>query len=102
MKHKALIAAANRRVRWQKILHMASGVLALISGASITAIIVELTSSMSVKVFSAALAFLSGVISLVVTSYFDEKRKYENLRGSQQISGTLGPVNSRHQQARYQ
>ena len=46
-------------------LTLAAGIIALLSGASITSILIELTSSIYVEILAAALAFLAGLISLV-------------------------------------
>ena len=72
-KRRLLLAQASRRSRLRRLLHVTAGILALLSATSITAIITELTNSMAVKVFSAVVAFISGVISLVITNYVDEK-----------------------------
>jgi hypothetical protein len=50
-----------------------AGILALTSAASITAVIAEFTNGLFMKIFSGAVAFLSGIITLVVTGYLDER-----------------------------
>lgn len=72
-KRTALAKAGMRRSAWRKGLHLTSGILALLSGAGISAIIAKLTTSMAVQVFSAVIAFASGLITIVMAGYFDEK-----------------------------
>src|SRR3974377_1300867 len=72
-KATTLLFFANQRTTVRKFLNIAAGVLALFSAASITAVIAELTSSFGVKVVAASVAFLSGIITLVVSSFFDER-----------------------------
>jgi hypothetical protein len=72
LKRRLLLVVAHRATKWRKFLNVSAGVLALCSAASMTTIVAELTSSLGVKIFSAAVAFLSGVITLFATSFFDE------------------------------
>jgi hypothetical protein len=81
-KRARLGRVASRRSDWRRALHVTSGVLALISAASITAVIAQLTNSLVVKVFSAVVAFLSGLITLVISAYFDEKETMKIFEGS--------------------
>ena len=82
VKRAALAEAAGRRSAWRRGLHLTSGVLALLSGAGITSVIADLTSSMTVKVLSAVVAFVSGIITLLITAYFDEKETAKIYDGS--------------------
>jgi hypothetical protein len=68
-----LFAQARKRARIRKALNLCFGLIALFSGASITAIISELVSSFALKVLSAAGALFSGAGSLLLTAYFDDE-----------------------------
>ena len=81
-KRARLARAAKRKSILGRSLTLSAGVLALLSAGSITAIITEITSSMTVKVLSACLGFLSGMISLVMTSFFDEKETNRLFEGA--------------------
>jgi hypothetical protein len=81
-KRKRLLSKATDRTRLRRILHVTAGVLALLSAASITSIIAELTNSMAVKIFSAALAFISGVITLLISTYMEERETLRMFEGA--------------------
>lgn len=81
-KRRLLLIKASHRSRLRRVLHVTAGILALLSATSITAIITELTNSMAVKVFSAAVAFISGVISLVISNYVDERDTWKMFEGA--------------------
>jgi len=72
------------RTKWNKRLHVASGVIALFSGGAVTAVFTELTSSLVVKIFAAAFAFSSGIISLVASTMFDTKETQSMFDGANQ------------------
>jgi hypothetical protein len=82
LKHLALAKRAHRRARFGKCLHLLAGAFALLSATSITAVISDLTNSMVVKIFSAALGFLSGIITLAIPLYFDEKETQHMFEGA--------------------
>jgi hypothetical protein len=63
---------AHHRVKVTRRLHLAAGVFALMSASSITAVIADLTNSMTVKIFSALLGFASGLITLIVSKIYDD------------------------------
>jgi hypothetical protein len=81
-KRQALVARAHKGTRWRKALNITAGVLALFSAASMTAVVAELTSSFGVKVVSAVVAFLSGITTLLVSSFFDEKEMQKAQEGA--------------------
>jgi hypothetical protein len=68
-----LLAQARKRSRFRKAVNLGCGLIALMSGASIAAVISEFVSSFTVKVLSAAGALLSGSGTLLLTAYFDEE-----------------------------
>jgi hypothetical protein len=74
-KRAALLMIGHMKGKWGKRLQVAGGVLALISAASITAVIAELTNSLTVKIFSAGAGFASGLLSLLGSSYFGEDER---------------------------
>jgi hypothetical protein len=63
----------DRRIKWEKFLRVLSGVMALVSGASVTALIGATFDTTIVKIFAAAVAFASGVLGLVSSIYYDSK-----------------------------
>jgi hypothetical protein len=81
-KRERLWGRAARRNKWQKGLHIAGGVIALFSGGAITSVVTSLTSSLTMKIIAAALAFLSGGISLVTTTLFDSKESVKMFDGA--------------------
>ena len=56
--------------------------LALISGASVTSLIAAVSEEIGVKIFAAAIAFASGLTTLVISSYFDQKETLNILEGA--------------------
>jgi hypothetical protein len=81
-KRQWLIQVAYRGTEARKILSIVAGVLALLSAASITAIIAELTSSFGVKLVSAIVAFCSGMITLCVSTYYSESETHKAYDGA--------------------
>jgi triphosphoribosyl-dephospho-CoA synthetase len=87
-KHDMLFRRAAGLTKWQKRLHIAAGVLALFSGTAMTSVLLSLTSSLVMKIIAAALAFLSGTISLIMTTsdpretekMFDAAAHFEKFR----------------------
>ena len=84
-KREVLKSQAISRSKWQKRLHIASGVIALLSGGAITAVVTDLTSSLQMKIFATTLAFSSGIISLVTTTLFDTKETQRMFEGAAQF-----------------
>jgi len=83
-KREILSSQGMSRTKWNKRLHVASGVIALFSGGAVTAVFTELTSSLVVKIFAAAFAFSSGIISLVASTMFDTKETQSMFDGANQ------------------
>jgi hypothetical protein len=81
-KRMMLSEKAGRRERWQRALHLASGIVTLISGGSVAALIATISGAASLKLTGAVIAFCSGVISLVVTTYFDVKETQKMFVGA--------------------
>ena len=74
--------SADRKIFWAKALHVIAGVLALISGASITSLIAAVSDELAIKIFAAAIAFASGLTTLIISSYFDQKETLNLLEGA--------------------
>src|ERR1700730_14411004 len=64
---------AHRHLFMRRTLHVASGVLALLSGSTITAVATKALSPDVWQIVSAATAFLSGVSTLLVSGFFTDK-----------------------------
>jgi hypothetical protein len=86
IKRQKLWKGGDSRTKWEKGLHIASGIIALFSGSAITSVVTALTSSLSVKILAAALAFLSGIISLFTTILFTEKETQQMFDGAAQYA----------------
>src|SRR6516164_7079129 len=84
-KREKLSRQAISRTKWNKRVHIASGVIALLSGGAVTAVFTELTSSLAVKIFAAVFAFSSGIISLVAATLFDPKETQSMFDGANQF-----------------
>lgn len=72
-KRVLLMTKAQKRVGRKKAIYVISGSLALLSGGTASALVAPAADFIGVKIMAAALAFVSGVISLVTTAFFDEK-----------------------------
>ena len=64
---------ASRQAKWRKLLRVASGILSLLSAASIMSVIAKFTDATGVSVLSAVLASASGIMTLLLEIYYDEK-----------------------------
>src|SRR5262249_51164042 len=72
-KRKCLFESSHRRRRFRNVLRIASGVMALLSGTAATAIFTELTSAAGMKILSATLIFVSGLISIFLDAIANPK-----------------------------
>ncbi len=72
-KREMLLQSGQRRVNIKKYIYVISGSLALISGGAASSLVAPAADFLGVKIVAAALAFVSGAISLVTTAFFDEK-----------------------------
>jgi hypothetical protein len=72
-KRNRLLRKARVKELSNKLLSFTSGVLALLSGLCATTIFAELTNSLAVKIVTAILIFLSGLISLMTGLFSDQK-----------------------------
>ena len=81
-KRTALYDAANRRAQRRKMLHFTAGILALMSGGSITAVITVYANSTGMKVVSAVLAFVSGSITLLLDGFYDVSETQQMFSGA--------------------
>ena len=82
VKRELLGQLAAERIAWAKHLQLAAGVLALVSAASITSLISTLSNPTTLKIFAAVVAFASGVITMVIPTYFDQKENLTILEGA--------------------
>lgn len=69
----ALVDRARRAAALSRTLHIVSGILALISGSTITAIATKVLSADSWQAVSAGIAFLSGISTLLTTTFFQDR-----------------------------
>ena len=69
----ALVDRARRTVTLSRTLHIVSGILALVSGSAITAIATKVLSADSWQAVSAGVAFLSGIVTLLTTTFFQDR-----------------------------
>jgi hypothetical protein len=69
----ALVSRARRIVTTRRSLHVISGILALLSGSAITAIATKALSATTWQAVSAAVAFLSGIITLVASTFLADR-----------------------------
>jgi len=67
---------------WGRILHVTAGIFALLSAASITTVLTELTNSLTVKITSVGLSFVSGIITLLMSSLFNDKETRHLFEGA--------------------
>jgi hypothetical protein len=81
-KRMILLEKAGHREQWQRTLHLASGIIMLISGGSVAALLATIGGGASLKLIGAVVAFLSGVLSLVVTTYFDPRETQKMFEGA--------------------
>jgi hypothetical protein len=72
-KRLLLLKQAQSRVNTKKYIYVLSGSLALISGGAASALVAPAADVIGVKLVAAGLAFISGVIALVTSAFFDEK-----------------------------
>ena len=73
---------AARRQQWQRALHLASGIITLVSGGSVAALLATISGAENLKLIGAIVAFLAGVLSLIVTTYFDVKETQKMFEGA--------------------
>jgi hypothetical protein len=76
-----LIKRAFRSDRLQRHLQVASGLMALISGLCTTAVFTELLGGVLLKIIAALLAFVSGALTLILTSYLNQKESDDMFEG---------------------
>ena len=90
-KRMMLLNGAGRRQKWQRALHLLSGIITLVSGGSVAALLATMSGAGGLKLIGAIVAFLSGVLSLVVTTYFDVKETQKMFEGA----GAYGALRDR-------
>ena len=87
-KRTALWILAERKLRWERRLRILSGIMALVSGASITTLFGKFTNELLTQIFSAVVALLAGILTLVASIHFDIReivRMYEAMSKFQKI-----------------
>jgi hypothetical protein len=73
IRRASLLKNAEARRRGKRNVAIACGVIALLSGTGMTAVLSPALDSASLKIVSAILAFLSGLLNIVLTNLFDDK-----------------------------
>jgi hypothetical protein len=81
-KRLVLIEQANKRNRRRKLVNIAAGVLALLSGSSVSVALANVLNQTSFSILGAVLAFVSGVLSLITSTYYDDKETRQNSEGA--------------------
>lgn len=87
-KRMVLIELAAKRQKWERNLHFASGVISLFSGASVAALLLLIAGKDYLKIIGSVVGGLSGVLSLIVTTYFGAKDTQKIFEGAAKY-GTL-------------
>ncbi|MCP5107739.1 MAG: hypothetical protein GY950_30405 [bacterium] len=83
MRREDLLLSGLRKSRKRKALNIAAGVLALISAGAITTVVADLFEEKRVQQIIAALvAGLSGMISIIISAYFNDDEILSMLTGS--------------------
>ena len=72
-KRQVLVRLTPKRLDRRKYLNLLAGCLALLAWLTISAAIVDLLNPKILSLFGAVLAFLSGIISLIPASLFDDQ-----------------------------
>jgi hypothetical protein len=86
-KREVLLEVGLRRAKREKLYHTAAGALAIFSGGSVSAALSNHVSSTFFSIIGAALAFLSGLVSLITTHFFDEKVTQRIFEGAASYAG---------------
>jgi hypothetical protein len=73
---------AESRQRWQRVLHFTSGVITLVAGGSVTALLATVSGALTAKIAGSVIAILSGILSLVVTIFYDVKETDNMFEGA--------------------
>lgn len=81
-KRNRLLHKAWRRSRASRALTLLSGLLALFSAGTITAVLTDLLGTAKMQILAAVAAGISGVVSLIVATYFDDRETAEILAGA--------------------
>src|ERR1044071_2288340 len=76
-KLEKLLRIAFKQTRLRKRLNIAAGVMALLSAASITALLGDFTSALAIKIVAAIFSTASGLISLMVNTGYKENEVAE-------------------------
>jgi len=72
IRREDLFRSAQKKARRRKMLNVLAGILSLTSAAAITAVINKYFTSDGVQIIAAIIAAVSGIISLLLTTYFDD------------------------------
>lgn len=90
-KRLSLWKKAQFRSGRRKSINVASGCLALISGGSAAALLIPVANLISLKLMTAGLAFISGTISLITNTFFDDRETSQIYEGA----GAYGELRDR-------
>jgi hypothetical protein len=91
--YRSLLARAARRTIWRKCLHLSSGTIALISGGTfVSSILGEVAATVG-----SLLAFLSGIITLITTTFFDEKETEDIIKCATRYDALADSMDSLHE-----
>lgn len=95
-KREALIRRALKGRSWRRTLLFLAGALALLSGAAVVVEIgVHLKLVNEFRLLSASLALMSGVISLIIATYFEEREIHKLFEGAAKFLALREQAHSR-------
>jgi hypothetical protein len=85
---------ALRKGKLRKALTVLAGILALTSAGAITTVITVAFGNIGIQLAAALTAAVSGIVSLLITSYFSENTVFQMLQGSAQYLALRENVHS--------
>jgi hypothetical protein len=87
-RRQMLLGRAERRRKWQRALHLASGIVTLASGV-VTALLTATNLAAGIKLAATAITFISGGVSLWATTYFDSKETQKIADGAAEYGALI-------------
>lgn len=81
-KREHLLLSGLRKSQVRKALNITAGVLALISAGAITTVLADLFGEKGIQFLAAIVAGISGIISLVISAYFNDDEIFNKLSGA--------------------
>src|SRR5262245_64452448 len=88
IRRTALMESAEKRRIGRRNYTFLCGVIALLSGTGMTAVLSPTLDSKYIKIGSAVLALISGILNLLLTSMFDDKETKRMIDGAGQLLAT--------------